>query len=75
LEPRERISSADIVSELAAYADSPWAEWKGGKPITQAQLARLLKPHGIAPQLIRLPSGVMRGYQRAQFEDMWERYL
>jgi uncharacterized protein DUF3631 len=60
---------------MAAYPDSPWAEWRGGKPITQAQLARVLKPYGIAPQLIRLPGGgVMRGYLRTQFEDAWERY-
>jgi hypothetical protein len=77
LEPLERLSSADLVEKLAAYADSPWAEYgKSRRPISQAQLARLLKPFGIAPQLIRLSSGgVMRGYLRAHFEDAWERYL
>ena len=72
----ERISSADLAAQLATYADSPWAEWKVGKPITPAQLARLLKPFGIAPQVIRLSAdSTMRGYLRAQFEDAWERYL
>jgi hypothetical protein len=72
----ERISSANLVTDLAANPDGPWAEWKNGKPITQAQLARLLKPFGITPQLIRLDGdAVMRGYLRAQFEDAWERYL
>jgi putative DNA primase/helicase len=76
LEPLERISSAELASQLSAYNDSPWAEWKNGKPITPAQLARLLKPFGIAPQVIRLPSGgTIRGYLRTQFEDAWERYL
>jgi hypothetical protein len=74
--PLERVSSANLVNDLAANPDSPWAEWKNGKPVTQAQLARLLKPFGIAPQLIRLDGdAVMRGYLRAQFEDAWERYL
>jgi putative DNA primase/helicase len=76
LEPLERISSVDLAAQLATYADSPWAEWKGGKPITPAQLARLLKPFGIAPQVIRLSGGTtMRGYLRTFFEDAWERYL
>jgi hypothetical protein len=74
--PLERISSADLVNNLATNPDSPWAEWKKGNPITQRQLAGLLKPFGIAPQLIRLSDrDVMRGYQRTQFEDAWERYF
>jgi len=75
LEPLERISSSDLAAQFATYLDSPWAEWRNGKPITQAQLARVLKPFGITPQSIRLPSGaVIRGYLRTQFEDAWERY-
>jgi putative DNA primase/helicase len=75
-EPLERISSAELVAQLCAHPDSPWAEYRNGKPITQAQLARVLKPFGIAPELIRLASGaVSRGYVRGQFEDAWERYL
>jgi hypothetical protein len=76
IEPLDRISSAELVAQLCAYPDSPWSEWRNGKTITQAQLARLLKPFGIAPELVRLASGtVMRGYLRCQFEDAWERYL
>jgi putative DNA primase/helicase len=75
-EPLERISSAELVAALAANPESRWAEWKGGKPITQAQLARVLKTHFITSEVIRLPSGgTLRGYQRSQFEDAWERYL
>jgi Protein of unknown function (DUF3631)/CHC2 zinc finger len=76
LEPLERISSADLAATLGADMTGPWAEWKNGKPITQAQLARVLKPHGIAPVKIRLPGGgTLQGYMRSQFEDEWERYL
>jgi hypothetical protein len=72
----ERISSADTCTKLALNPDSPWAEWKGGKSITQPQLARLLKPFGISPEVIRMVSGgTIRGYQRSQFEEAWERYL
>ena len=76
LPPHERMSSADLAATLGADMTGPWAEWKKGKPITQAQLARVLKPFGIAPEVIRLPGGgTIRGYLRSQFEDAWERYL
>jgi hypothetical protein len=76
IEPHERMSSTELVAQLSAYPDSPWSEWRNGKPITPAQLARLLKPYGIAPELIRLPGcTVIRGYIRGQFEDAWGRYL
>jgi putative DNA primase/helicase len=76
LVPLDRVSSVELIAQLCAYDDSPWKEWKGGKPITPAQLARLLKPYGIAPEVIRLPSGgTIRGYLRTQFEDVWDRYL
>ena len=72
----ERMSSADLAAALGADMTGPWAEWKGGKPITQAQLARVLKPFGIAPTKIRLPGGgTLQGYMRLQFEEAWERYL
>jgi putative DNA primase/helicase len=76
LEPLERISSADLAATLGADMTGPWAEWKNGKPITQVQLARVLKPFGIAPEVIWLKGGgTPRGYKRSQFEDAWERYL
>jgi hypothetical protein len=75
-EPLERISSAELATKLGENTESPWAEWKAGKPITQAQLARVLKPFGIASEVIRLSSGATpRGYMLSQFEDAWERYL
>jgi putative DNA primase/helicase len=75
LEPLDRIASAELIAKLCTYSDSPWAEWKGGKPITQAQLARVLKPFGIAPGSIWLGESSGRGYLRTQFDEAWERYL
>jgi Protein of unknown function (DUF3631)/CHC2 zinc finger len=72
----DRISSAELVATLSANTESPWAEWKGGKPITQSQLARVLKPFGIGSEVVRLSEhSTPRGYMRSQFEDAWERYL
>jgi hypothetical protein len=74
--PRDYVSSADICSKLAAQEDRPWAEFgRAGKPITPAQLARILARYGIKPHNIRMPDGrVVKGYHRQQFEDAWRRY-
>ena len=52
----------------------PWADWKG-KAITQAALARLLKPFGIEPKGVRIGEATPKGYDRAWFSDAWTRYL
>ena len=71
----DRLSSAELVVALIAIEGRPWAEWKVGKPITANGLARLLAPFGIAPSTIRTSGGTPKGYQRAQFEDAFARYL
>jgi hypothetical protein len=63
------------VAVLIAIEDHPWAEWKGGKPISANGLARLLAPFGIAPTTIRVGEQTPKGYQPAQFEDAFARYL
>ena len=71
----DAIGSQDLVDTLAADTTSEWAEWRGGKPITQRQLAILLKPLRIFPDRVRIGAQQVRGYQRSWFEDAWERYL
>jgi hypothetical protein len=73
---RERISSADLADALGKIETSPWGEWSKGKPITPAKLARLLSRFGIAPSQKRIAGSLNhRGYERADFEDSWTRYL
>ena len=74
----ERKASVDLIEALCEIEPRPWSEFgKSGKPITQNKLARLLKPLGIAPQLVRLPglTDPVRGYIRAHFEEAFDRYL
>ncbi len=71
----DAISSQDLITRLAAVPDSEWAEYRSGKAITQAQLARLLKPLKIFPGQVRVGGQQVRGYQKLQFKDAWERYL
>ncbi len=72
---KDRITSAWLVSRLALFEDRPWGDWNGTKPLTERQLARLLKPIRIKPKTIRVGAGTKRGYLRAAFGDAFSRYL
>ena len=61
--------------ELAALEDRPWADWTAGRPITQARVARLLRPFGIHPMKLRFGERTANGYTRRMFADSWSRYL
>ena len=71
----DQLTSSDIITALSAMEMRPWPEWKNDKPITQAQLARLLRPFGIYPGTIRIGSETPKGYRREQFDDTFARYL
>jgi hypothetical protein len=71
----DRMPSAELVDALVAIETSPWAEWSRGKPISASKLARLLKPFGVKPDKIRFGDQTLSGYERADFEDPFTRYL
>jgi putative DNA primase/helicase len=71
----DRLPSAELVIALGALEDRPWIEWKGGKPITANQLARLLRIFGVVPDSIRVGDATPKGYYLAHFEELFERYL
>jgi putative DNA primase/helicase len=70
------IRSGDLVAKLTADPERPWAEWKRGKPLTQKQLAGLLKPFRIISETVH-PAGLAdaKGYRRDRFEGAWEAYV
>ena len=76
----DRLASVEICTALTAMESRPWAEWKASKgaspkPLTPNQLARLLKPFGIAPTgTIRVEDRTFKGYYRHQFIEAWDRY-
>jgi 5S rRNA maturation endonuclease (ribonuclease M5) len=76
----DRLWSQSICDALVAMEGRPWAEWKASNaaepgPLTKNQLARLLKPFGIAPETIRIGEDRAKGYYRHVFSEAWERYL
>jgi hypothetical protein len=80
----DRIPSSVLVDQL--HQLEPWSEWTGlngdrpAHPISQTQLAHVLKDFGIAPKSVfplgsrgvRGPSA--KGYTRGQFERAWASY-
>ena len=55
--------------------ERPWGEWKKGKPITKIQVAAILRKFGIRPKQTWLDSSPSRGYELADFNDAFSRYL
>ena len=72
----ERITSPDLAAALHAMEDRPWPAYgRAQKPISVHQVARLLKPFGIAPRKMRIGDESVRGYPIASFNDAFTRYL
>jgi uncharacterized protein DUF3631 len=83
----DRLWSENLCEELAAMENRPWAEWKANKravpkPLSKAQLARLLDPFHVTPDSVWIadpehPAGgrTKKGYLVGQFREAFERYL
>jgi hypothetical protein len=73
----ECMTSADLVAALVADPERPWATWgKNDKPLTQNQLARLLRPFAIISETVHpLGRPHAKGYLRVRFEDAWAVYV
>jgi putative DNA primase/helicase len=79
-ENRDRLSSEQITEALVKMEERPWPEWYRGNPITQRGVAKLLEPFEVRPKQLWLGDNdsekkKKRGYEKAEFEDVWKRYL
>lgn len=72
---RDRISTVDLISELCADDESPWATYNRGKPITTRQVACQLAVYGIASKTVRIGFSTPKGFELSQFSDAFARYL
>jgi hypothetical protein len=72
----DRLSSDELATYLSSLDDRLWPEYRAGKPITKAQIARLLKGFHVSSGTIRLPDGsTPKGYYLTAFRDPFARYL
>jgi putative DNA primase/helicase len=72
---RDRLSTAELITELVKLEERPWGEWTHGKPITPRGLAKLLKPFGIKPKVLRIGADTPSGYELVGFGDAHSRYV
>jgi putative DNA primase/helicase len=73
----DRITSAELAAALGALELGHWHAWgRARKPITQAQLAHLLKDFQIFPGTIRPPGEpTLKGYKFEDFKDAFASYI
>jgi hypothetical protein len=71
----ERLRSAEMAEVLGAMENRPWPEWRNGKPMTSAALARLLAPFGITPGTKRDGEATFKGYLLSDFREAFATYL
>jgi len=71
----KQVASATLIEYLVALEGRPWAELRGGKPMTTNTLARMLRGFGIEPKTIRAGDGTPKGYAAESFKDIFARYL
>ena len=71
----DRLRSAEMADALGAMENRPWSEWRNGKPITPAALARLVGPFGIMPGTKRDGDCTFKGYLLSDFTEAFETYL
>ena len=71
----DRLRSAEVAEILGAMENRPWSEWRNGKPITPAGVARLLAPFGIVPGTKRGGEATFKGYLLSDFMEAFATYL
>jgi putative DNA primase/helicase len=67
-----------LITALCADAERPWATYNSGHPITDRQVAKLLKPFEIISETVQTSEtgeAKAKGYRRERFEDAFARYL
>jgi hypothetical protein len=63
-----------ILKMLHDLAEAPWNDLKG-KPLNDRGLALRLRQYGIKSKQVRIGEITLKGYERADFIDVWKRYL
>jgi hypothetical protein len=75
---RTEITSIDMCKALAADPSGEWSNYQRKGPISQAQLAALLRPYGIRPVTLhptKRADLTRHGYRASQFQNAFARLL
>jgi hypothetical protein len=74
---REAVHTKEALNELHRIDESPWGAWGTGEGhlLRARELAALLRPYGIRSKNVRINERQAKGYERADMEDAWLRYV
>lgn len=70
-----KLCSADLIAALTTNVDMGWGTYNRGKPMTARQLAKQLAAYGIKSKNLRFQPATLKGYEKADFQEVFERYL
>jgi hypothetical protein len=71
----DRLSTEELLKALHAIEEAPWGDMKG-KSLDSRGLALRLKPYGVSSKNLRQDGGrIVKGYERGDLLDAWNRYL
>ena len=72
----QMIFTKTLVSRLVTDEERPWATFNSrtGKPITDRQVAALLKPFRIISTNVWAHGAQAKGYRKTDFAEAWDRY-
>jgi hypothetical protein len=65
------VSTATLLELLRNLEESPWMEYE----ISSRKLAKWLRPFGPSPRQVRIGNVTVKGYQLAELEEAFARYL
>jgi hypothetical protein len=63
-----------ILAALHKLSEAPWGDYFG-RPMNARDMAKLLKPYGVASVDVKLDGVNRKGYRRDHLHDPWTRYL
>ena len=63
-----------ILNALHKISEAPWGDYFG-RPMNARDVAKLLKPYGVASVDVKLDGVNRKGYRREHLHDPWTRYL
>lgn len=74
--PGDKVKTKELLSRLQEMEDRPWSDYRRGKPIGARHLGDILRSFKINPGTHRFDDGDrVKGYVKADFEDVFARYL
>jgi hypothetical protein len=73
-QPSGMLFTREILRALNADETRPWPEYRRGKPLSDRQLAALLKPYKVKPRTVRRGTETEKGYKLEWFSSPFAAY-